>query len=80
MTISKLTSLESNKRVLYIDVMKGIGILMVALGHCIPNVDHPIYRAILSFHMPLFFFISGFLFCGKDWTNRILFDSYFVII
>ena len=56
----------SRKRIEYIDVMKGIGILLVALGHSIDIMDHPINRAILSFHMPLFFFISVFLFYGKD--------------
>ncbi len=53
-----------------IDVMKGIGILLVILGHCMP--DFPInilaertsaelQRFIYTFHMPMFFFCSGFV-------------------
>lgn len=43
----------------YIDVARGIGILLVVLGHSIGNIDDPVNRFILSFHMPLFFFLSG---------------------
>ena len=43
-----------------IDVMKAIGILMVILGHITRNSYLGNY--IYSFHMPLFFFISGFLY------------------
>ena len=45
----------------YIDVMKGIGILLVCLGHCISVTKQPINTFLLSFHMPLFFFVSGLL-------------------
>ncbi|MGN0153774.1 MAG: acyltransferase family protein [Lachnospiraceae bacterium] len=42
-----------------IDIAKGIGIILVVLGHCsIP----PISTIIYLFHMPLFFFISGYLY------------------
>ena len=65
---SKHTETSAEKtaaRITYLDVMKGIGILLVCLGHCIGDVAgayHPINRFILSFHMPLFFFVSGLLF------------------
>ncbi len=41
---------------------RGIGILLVTLGHSIPLKDaYPsIYNFIYSFHMPMFFFLSGF--------------------
>ena len=43
-----------------IDVLKGLGILSVVLGHCLNfEVAH---RFIYSYHMILFVFISGFLF------------------
>lgn len=46
-------------RINYIDICKGIGIIMVIMGHFpIPKFLR-IY--IYSFHMPLFFFISGYL-------------------
>ncbi|MBJ8349336.1 acyltransferase family protein [Streptococcus zalophi] len=55
----------------FIDISKGIGILLVVLGHSFPDatsksgISVPFFRMIESliytFHMPLFFFISGFL-------------------
>lgn len=44
-----------------IDILRGIAILLVLIGHMIPweGMGHNI---IYSFHVPLFFFISGFLF------------------
>ncbi len=47
------------KRILWIDVARGIAILLVVLGHCIGDLNDPGNRFILAFHMPLFFFISG---------------------
>ena len=43
----------------YIDVLKGLGIVMVIMGHCLSYTDNPLNKMILSFHMPLFYFISG---------------------
>ncbi len=37
--------------------------LLVVLGHCYMSLDDPINRFILSFHMPVFFFLSGM--CAK---------------
>lgn len=48
----------SIERILWIDVLKGIGITLVVLGHRINNPQF-ITLYIYSFHMPLFFFISG---------------------
>ncbi|NLG83320.1 MAG: acyltransferase family protein [Firmicutes bacterium] len=42
----------------YLDLMKGLGILLVVWGHTMVPRSAYIY----SFHMPLFFFVSGFLF------------------
>lgn len=47
-------------RIQWIDATRGIAILLVILGHCIGSLDDPGNKVILSFHMPLFFFISGF--------------------
>lgn len=54
------------KRLVYLDRLKGFLIMLVVLGHIIQcscqNYDNNIiFRYIYSFHMPLFFFISGFL-------------------
>jgi len=47
-----------------IDLFKGTLILLVILGHMIPEaIDDSLWRTIIySFHMPLFIGISGFLF------------------
>ncbi len=47
------------KKILWIDIAKGIGILSVVAGHVYIG---DIKNIIFLFHMPLFFFISGFLF------------------
>ena len=47
----------STKRFDWVDIAKGIGMLLVILGHC--QIGR--YRdVIFSFHMPLFFICSGF--------------------
>jgi acyltransferase len=47
-------------RLHWIDTLKGIGIILVVLAHYSLPIAFDTY--IFSFHMPLFFFISGFLF------------------
>ena len=54
-----------------IDVAKGLGIILVVMGHSFPDasleggIQNPvcnvIFDMIYSFHMPLFFFLSGFV-------------------
>lgn len=55
----------NNQRIAWIDILKGIGIIFVVLGHVIYN--DMIFNWIYSFHMPLFFFAGGYLY-KKD-TN-----------
>jgi fucose 4-O-acetylase-like acetyltransferase len=55
------------KRDLLFDAMKGFGILLVIMGHALqqsaPQFDNNFaFRLIYAFHMPLFFFISGYIF------------------
>ncbi|MBO4887428.1 MAG: acyltransferase family protein [Firmicutes bacterium] len=49
---------QESKRSLPLDIAKGIGILLVVLGHCL-QVHAPLKQWIYSFHVPLFFLISG---------------------
>lgn len=54
-------NLQKNSiRIEWIDSLKGIGIFLVVLGHA--TIDNKAFSYIFSFHMPLFFFISGYLF------------------
>ena len=48
------------KRLNYLDFVKGFAILLVVLGH-IYDISNPIKIWLYSFHMPLFFIISGIL-------------------
>lgn len=56
-------------RIPFIDVAKGIGIFLVVFGHTYRAEDLKIF--IYSFHIPLFFFISG-LFIKDDSHKKIL--------
>ncbi len=58
-----------NNRIFWLDALKGIGIILVVLGHM--NIPKELTIIIYSFHMPLFFFISGYLFDDKKY----LFDK-----
>ena len=62
-----------NKRIESIDIAKGLGILLVVLGHQIDYFHAYIpgaYRYIYLFHVPLFFFLSGMFFREDEglWT------------
>ncbi len=54
------------------DALKGLAILLVVVGHAVQSSyrdfdDHPLFRLIYAFHMPLFMFISGYVaFYGGD--------------
>lgn len=77
----------------WIDSIKGFAVILVVLGHLTPIPSEPIsaelHKYIFSFHMPLFFFISGYLFnqhkylqTGKFVTSRVrsLLLPYFLLI
>lgn len=63
------------KRLDYIDMVKGIGIILVVLGHS-TYVSENTLTWLASFHMPLFFIVSGILFAHKE-SYREPFGSYF---
>lgn len=56
----------SKNRVDFIDVAKGIAILLVIIGHCLPLYPtepvHYLNSWIFTFHMPLFFILSGYFY------------------
>lgn len=54
------------QRIAYFDLLKGIAIFLVVMGHvltmCIRQIDAAfLFKVIGEIHMPVFFFISGFL-------------------
>lgn len=61
------TTVAPSQRIHWIDIAKGIGIILVSFGHIrngdgqsvwLPALDTPI-NIIYLFHMPLFFFLGG---------------------
>lgn len=70
------------KRVEYLDVAKGIGILLVVAGHIITR-DNVLWNIIYAFHMPFFVFCSGIFYKENRWKKRFfknLFDYCLIAI
>ena len=54
--------MSADKRVKFIDVAKGISILCIILGH----LNEPgINRVVFTFHVPIFYFITGYFLNGS---------------
>lgn len=58
-----------SKRINYFDIAKGIGIILVVMGH-LEYISSPIRFFIVSFHMPMFFVISGMLMAATGEENK----------
>ena len=58
-----------NQRIKWIDLCKGFAIVLVVLGHSYSS-SNGLLTWINSFHMPLFFMISGFLFEYRERYKR----------
>lgn len=54
-----------NNRNIALDIAKGIGILLVIVGHT-AGLKHICQEMIYCFHMPLFFIIAGYLYHRQD--------------
>ena len=53
----------------YIDVLRGFAMISVVLQHAINTGSSSLMRVLLTYHMPLFFFISGILMQGQDYRK-----------
>jgi fucose 4-O-acetylase-like acetyltransferase len=67
---------DENRALDWILLAKGIGIILVVIGHFAP-ASSPAYwvearRIIYTFHMPLFFFLSGWLYQHGKYSYRTL--------
>lgn len=59
------------KRIEQFDTLKGVGIILVVLGHVFPQTGF-VHNLIYGFHMPLFFFCSGVFFKERPiWDSTI---------
>lgn len=59
----QITSITQSNRVPTFDIMKGIGILVMIIGHT--YIPSPMSDFIFVWHMPLFFILSGYFFKMK---------------
>lgn len=56
--------IKSKQRLGYIDSLRGFAMLLVVFGHIIYhsfNLETNSYKIVSSIHLPLFFYISGFV-------------------
>ena len=56
----------TNNRYLHIDMARGVAMILVVMGHSCLSTQGDLNKMILSFHMPLFFFLSGIF--AKEYT------------
>lgn len=64
----KESIIPRSKRIEYIDIAKGLGIILVVIGHCLKGNTFPA-TWIWSFHMPLFFILSGLCFAENKYPT-----------
>jgi fucose 4-O-acetylase-like acetyltransferase len=76
------TAAKGALRINYIDAMRGLTMILVVLSHVFLSMSpnnwdgSPVASILMSFRMPLFFFVSGF-FAYKSferWTNAVVAD------
>ncbi len=65
---------RSNNRIDYVDLFRGIGIILMVFGHMkfidVLGFDH-FYHIIHAFHMPMFFFLAGYCYKRSDTDLKI---------
>lgn len=69
--------MEKAKRLEYVDVVAGIMIIWMILGHCnyFSSFYQLPYRQFLSFYMPWFFYKSGMFFSTKGYAELLKKDA-----
>lgn len=62
--------MTGTKRILYLDMARGIGMVLVVMGH-VAYINPNLRQFITAFHMPLFFLISGILLEEKKEEEKV---------
>jgi acyltransferase len=65
-TADTISVLGGAMRIFWLDSVKALGIFLVVFGHMIPH--SPLKQYVYSFHVPLFFFVSGYLFDRRKYN------------
>ncbi|GEM_PF-201666 len=61
--------LTKKKRLGYIDIAKGYAMILVMIGHCLDFAHVYLFLWLYTFHMPLFFSLSGFTFNANRYDS-----------
>lgn len=56
---------NSEKRIMWLDLARGVAMLLIIIGHC-AGISDRLKHIIFSFHVPLFFILSGFVYRKKE--------------
>lgn len=67
-------AVTDKKRNIALDITKGIAILLVIVGHCGKIPYMPFRHLIFTFHMPLFFLVSGYFYKQRSLKKTLLKD------
>ena len=57
--------LSQKDRVKWIDMARGFAMLLIIVGHC-AGISETLKHIIFSFHVPLFFILSGYVYRHKE--------------
>ena len=60
--------MKNHSRLAYVDIAKGVAMLLVIIGHCSYS-EKVLVGWLYSFHMPLFFALSGFTFRPEKYKS-----------
>ena len=60
----------SGVRYIFVDILKGIAILLIVYGHIIPGSIPVLTKWVSTFNIPLFFFVSGILFNNSKYKDN----------
>ena len=58
-----------SNRIEWLDIAKGLGIFSIVIGH--NAVPHFLHDWVYSFHVPLFFIISGYFYRARTWRDTL---------
>lgn len=76
--MNDIVNRERKERWDELDVLKGIGIILVLFGHL--PINNEMHILIYSFHMPLFFFCSGIFFKRRTLKENMIKDIRTILI
>ena len=68
--MAEISMQKSSLRIEWIDVCKGLGIFLVVIGHTsIAQISQTVYNWIYSFHMPMFYMLSGMMLNDSKYSD-----------